>query len=156
MVIMCEEASAFQDFIESGQGAGLTAPEDRSGGYHGLTVPAVDYLKALRIRTEGAAAMCELLAEAMMLCSPRPIRCHRRPRTATSRRILRNTGKSLSGMGNLLGLPSISIPVGLDEDALPTSLEILGAWWAEPTILAIATAFQAQTDWHTARPPLFG
>ena len=156
MVIMCEDASAFQDFIESGQGAGLTAPEDRSGGYHGLTVPAVDYLKSLRIRSEGAAAMRALLAGYDALLAPAyPVP----PPPAEGNfeaYFEKHPGKSLSGMGNLLGLPSISIPVGLDEDALPTSLEILGAWWAEPTILAIATAFQAQTDWHTARPPLFG
>jgi aspartyl-tRNA(Asn)/glutamyl-tRNA(Gln) amidotransferase subunit A len=152
VIIMCEAASAFEPFLESGAVQELTAPEDLTGLYHALAVPAVDYLKAMRVRTAGGAAMAQLLSGYDALIAPTyPVPPP--PAEGDFREFFdKHPAASLSAMGNLLGLPSIAVPTGLDEDGLPTSLEILGAWWSEPTVVAIATAYQQRTAWHQARP----
>src|SRR5207247_6176266 len=49
IIVNAEGASAFSDWIESGQVEQLKAPKDRIGGYVGLRVSAVDYLRSLRV-----------------------------------------------------------------------------------------------------------
>ncbi len=151
IIIMCEAASAFESFLQRGDGFRLMAPEVRSGIYHALQVPAVDYLKAERIRTAGAHAMAEALSGFDAFLAP-AYPCTAPPAEGNFEAYFdRFQGPSLSGMGNLVGLPSIAMPTGL-EDGLPTSLEVLGPWWTEGTLVAIASAFQRSTDWHSARP----
>ena len=154
IIIMCEAASAFEDLLASGDGMTLTAPEDRTGLYHALTVPAVDYLKAMRLRAHGAARMAAILSGFDALIAPAyPVTAP--PAEGDFREYFdKHPGATLSAMGNLLGLPSIAVQTGL-ADGLPTSLEILSTWWAESTSVAIANAYQARTDWHKSRPPLF-
>lgn len=53
---------------------------------------------------------------------------------------------------NVFGLPSISIPCGFSKAGLPIGLQITGAPGAEGTVLALAHAYQKQTDWHKKRP----
>lgn len=55
---------------------------------------------------------------------------------------------------NGYGLPVISIPCGLSKDGLPIGLQIAGPLFAEASVLALAHAYQRETDWHTRRPPL--
>src|SRR5262249_22968705 len=54
--------------------------------------------------------------------------------------------------GNLLGWPSISIPMGAGEDNLPLGLELISAPYEESTILSLAIAYQRETDWHRRLP----
>ena len=49
-ILFGEMASAFEDLIESGQIAGLTAPEDRFTPYARVAVLAKDYIRAIRLR----------------------------------------------------------------------------------------------------------
>jgi aspartyl-tRNA(Asn)/glutamyl-tRNA(Gln) amidotransferase subunit A len=53
---------------------------------------------------------------------------------------------------NVFGLPSISIPCGFSKSGLPIGLQITGAPGAEGEVLALAHAYQKQTDWHKRRP----
>jgi aspartyl-tRNA(Asn)/glutamyl-tRNA(Gln) amidotransferase subunit A len=55
---------------------------------------------------------------------------------------------------NLAGIPGLSIPCGLDDKGLPIGLQILAPAFEEEKLLRIARMFEAQTDWHTKRPPL--
>jgi aspartyl-tRNA(Asn)/glutamyl-tRNA(Gln) amidotransferase subunit A len=52
---------------------------------------------------------------------------------------------------NLAGLPGISVPCGFVDD-LPIGLQIIGAHFAEETILACAHQYQQFTDWHQHCP----
>jgi aspartyl-tRNA(Asn)/glutamyl-tRNA(Gln) amidotransferase subunit A len=52
------------------------------------------------------------------------------------------------------GLPAISVPCGFTGSGLPIGLQIVGAPFAEPTILALANAYEQATDWHSRRPPV--
>jgi aspartyl-tRNA(Asn)/glutamyl-tRNA(Gln) amidotransferase subunit A len=155
MIIMCEAASAFEELLESGRAAELTAPEDRSGVYHALTVPAVDYLRAMRIRKAGARAMASPLAEFDLLVAPAYSVGAPPAEGSFEAYFDKHPAESLSAMGNLTGLPSISVPNGFTANGLPTSLELLGTWWNEGTVVAAATELQRRTDWHTRRPPRY-
>jgi aspartyl-tRNA(Asn)/glutamyl-tRNA(Gln) amidotransferase subunit A len=152
VVVIAEGTSAFEEFITSGDCAGLTAPEDRVGLYHGLTLPAVDYLRALRIRRLGSRQLDALLANYDAIIAPTL------PYVATpiaenfATWFGRDRGPSLGAAGNLCGLPSVTVPNGFGERGLPTALEFLGRAYAEDRIAAAAMAYQARTDWHTQRP----
>ena len=53
---------------------------------------------------------------------------------------------------NIYGLPAISVNCGFSKSGLPVGLQIIGAPGAEGTVLALAHAYQKQTDWHKRRP----
>jgi len=53
---------------------------------------------------------------------------------------------------NGLGLPTISIPCGFSRSGMPIGLQIAGAPGAENKVLALAYAYQHETDWHKRRP----
>jgi len=55
---------------------------------------------------------------------------------------------------NVWGLPTISIPCGFSHSGLPIGLQITGAPGEEAAVLAMARAYEEQTDWHTRKPPL--
>ena len=55
---------------------------------------------------------------------------------------------------DVFGLPAISIPCGFTSSGLPIGLQIVGAPFAEATVLRVARAYEQATDWHTRRPAL--
>ena len=53
---------------------------------------------------------------------------------------------------NLTGLPAISVPCGFGSNGLPVGLQIAGRAFDEQTVLRVAHAYQAHTDWHLRHP----
>ena len=53
---------------------------------------------------------------------------------------------------NLAGIPSLSFPGGMTDDGLPLGIQLQGATLSEPLLLAIASVFQTQTNFHLRRP----
>ena len=53
---------------------------------------------------------------------------------------------------DIFGLPAISVPCGFTGAGLPIGLQIAGAPFAEPTALALAQAYERETEWHKRRP----
>lgn len=53
---------------------------------------------------------------------------------------------------NLVGLPGLSIPCGLDGRGLPVGVQLIGRPFGEKTLLAIAQAYQAVTEHHKKSP----
>ena len=56
---------------------------------------------------------------------------------------------------NLAGLPAMSIPCGLTRQQLPIGLQVIAPPFRETTLLQVAAAFEAATDFHTRKPPLW-
>jgi len=55
---------------------------------------------------------------------------------------------------NLAGLCGISVPCGFTASPrLPIGFQLLGNHFEEESIMEIASAYQAATDWHQATPP---
>lgn len=58
----------------------------------------------------------------------------------------------IGALGNVAGLPAISVPSGFGERGLPTAIQFVGRAGTENAILAVAHAYQVRTDWHRERP----
>lgn len=55
---------------------------------------------------------------------------------------------------DIFGLPTISVPCGFTNSGLPIGLQISGAPFAESTVLALAHAYERETEWHRRHPRL--
>jgi len=55
---------------------------------------------------------------------------------------------------NYYGIPAVSIPCGFTSAGLPIGLTLAGPRFSEGRLLALAHAYQQQTDFHKRRPPL--
>ena len=51
---------------------------------------------------------------------------------------------------NLAGLPACVIPMGLGDEGLPLSLQILGPEGSDDEVLRVAEAIEALIDWDTS------
>jgi aspartyl-tRNA(Asn)/glutamyl-tRNA(Gln) amidotransferase subunit A len=152
-ILYAEASSAFEEFIDSGKTAGLTAPEDHYSPYARTTILATDYLRALRLRGIMARHIDAILTGFDALVAP--TRATTAPRLDEEfRSATRGSAQDLMGaVGNGAGLPAITVPSGFSEHGLPTGIQFMGRAYAENTILALARAYQALTDWHRRHPP---
>jgi aspartyl-tRNA(Asn)/glutamyl-tRNA(Gln) amidotransferase subunit A len=153
-ILHVEAASAFEELVESGAIAGLTAPEDHYTAYARDAILAKDYMKALRLRRVMAREADALLSRFDALVGPgRPTVAP--PLDRDFRSALGGSAPDVMGaVGNGAGLPAVIVPNGFGDRGLPTSLQLMGRAWEENTILAAARAYQALTDWHHRHPPV--
>jgi Asp-tRNA(Asn)/Glu-tRNA(Gln) amidotransferase A subunit family amidase len=59
-----------------------------------------------------------------------------------------------TGITNLTGHPSVTLPHGFDEKGHPTGLTFIGKLFGEAQMLAVAKAYQDSTGWHLKHPKL--
>jgi amidase len=52
------------------------------------------------------------------------------------------------------GLPTISLPCGLNGDGLPLSLQFVGHHLSEQLLVQAGHAFERATDFHNLHPPV--
>ena len=152
-ILFAEVASAFEEFIESGQAAELTAPEDHYGPYVRMAVLAKDYIRALRLRGMIAKQMDAVLTGFDALVGP----ARAFPSTPLDQEFRSAAGGSapdiMGAIGNGLGLPAIAVPNGFSDQGRPTGVQFMGRAYDENAILAVARAYQSLTDWHLRHPP---
>jgi aspartyl-tRNA(Asn)/glutamyl-tRNA(Gln) amidotransferase subunit A len=157
VIIDAEAASAFQDLLESGKSKDLQALNDRWGGYSGMAVLAVDYLRALRVTTVMKREMDKVYAGYDALIAP--------SRDTVAYPINVDFDQAYPGVGsglplipagNLVGQPALSVPNGFGPNGLPTGIQFTGRVWSEAKLIAVAHAYQQATDWHKKRPPAEG
>lgn len=61
---------------------------------------------------------------------------------------------AFTAIGNYIGAPAVSVPMGLTEDLLPMGLQIMAAPWHDDTALRIAAAYE-KAAWHSFQPQGF-
>lgn len=153
-IIACEMAAVFGPLVRSGDVWELTAPEDRLGGYAAQLIPAVDYINAFRIRRLAQRQFDQLLSEVDAIVTPTlatvapPIAQEFREYHAPFR------ASSIGGIGNLCGVPAITLPNGLGERGLPTALQLAARAGEEARLLAIAAAYQTLSPPSLTPPPI--
>ena len=53
---------------------------------------------------------------------------------------------------NLAGLPACAVPIGLGDDGLPVSMQVLGRAGSDGAVLAAAEAIERLVDFEPRRP----
>jgi aspartyl-tRNA(Asn)/glutamyl-tRNA(Gln) amidotransferase subunit A len=57
-------------------------------------------------------------------------------------------------LANVVGIPSLSIPVGFSREMLPVGMQLFGRPFGEAALFRIGHAYQGETDWHEHHPKL--
>jgi Asp-tRNA(Asn)/Glu-tRNA(Gln) amidotransferase A subunit family amidase len=157
-VIGAEAASIFEDFIRSGQVDQMADRTQAAGLKAALEIPAVDYLKAMRVRSLVRQAFRDLFVNVDLLLAPArggPAPPVAGPLRGGGGGAPVGGGRGLGAIipaGNLAGLPAISLPCGF-AGGLPVGISIIGRPFFDNHVIGVGRAFQAQTDWHRRRPP---
>jgi aspartyl-tRNA(Asn)/glutamyl-tRNA(Gln) amidotransferase subunit A len=145
-------SSAFDSLITSGKVAELVDPLGQIGGYISQQVQGHDFVRAQRVRRIAQRKMAELFKDYDVLA------CATLPLTATTLETNLETELSfadpLGGIGNLCGLPAISVPCGLSSKKLPIGIQFVGPVLGDDNVLRAAEMFQTSTDFHKQKPPV--
>ena len=152
IILNCEAASAFSDLIRSGKVAELNDPLSRIGGYLNQTISGSDYTSALRIREILQKKMTELFDSYDVLAAaslPVPAT----PLDADLTKVL-SFPDPLGAIGNLCGLPAISVPCGFTDKKLPLGLQLVARAGDDAAVLQAGYTFQQFTTWHRKHPTL--
>jgi Asp-tRNA(Asn)/Glu-tRNA(Gln) amidotransferase A subunit family amidase len=132
IILDTEAATAFDEVTRQGITEGLNSwPQTfRKGEF----VPAVEYLRANRIRSLVMREMDEVMAKVDLYVG----------------------GNDLL-LANLTGHPTVVLPDGFrkqDEIETPTPIKFTGRLYGEAELLAVAHAYQQATGVHLRRPPM--
>ncbi|MGI8689900.1 MAG: amidase [Thermomicrobiales bacterium] len=155
-ILRAEAASSFDDFMASGKLSALAATETHLAPLAYRYVAAKDYLNALRIRRQIVRAVDALFAQYDAIVCPTTNAVASPITTQFSEYFKTPAGRRpiIGALGNVAGLPAISVPSGFGERGLPTAIQFVGRAGTENAILAVARAYQERTDWHTKRPEI--
>ena len=146
-----EALGALEEFITSGKAAELSASKVVSL-LAGAAVSAKDYLKALRVRSAIAREVDEALASFDAVIGPSAPRVALQVGEDWTAWAESNLADVLGAVGNVFGLPAVSIPNGFSDQGLPSGIQFMGRAYQENTIIAVARRFQSLTDWHKRHP----
>lgn len=149
IIVNAEGCSAHENFIRGENFQKLADVNQIAGFTAGLTVSAVDYLWAMRMRTEALSAnsvwdKCD--------CIFTPVFYHRAPKADQPLGPQFELMGGDSGPSNLLGWPALAFPIGF-EDGAPLDGQILAPCLREDVCLRVVRDFQRETDFHLRRPP---
>jgi aspartyl-tRNA(Asn)/glutamyl-tRNA(Gln) amidotransferase subunit A len=152
IIVAAEGAASFRSLIRSGKVRELRDPLGQIAGYVNEQYSAADYLQALRVREilqnkmEGLFESFDVLVTASQ------------PVPATPLDLNLETGlvfpDPLGAIGNLCGLPALSVPCGFTEKNLPAGLQFIARAGDDMAVLQAARTFQQHTDWHKRHPKL--
>jgi aspartyl-tRNA(Asn)/glutamyl-tRNA(Gln) amidotransferase subunit A len=152
VTISAESAASFQNLIRSGRVSELADPLGQIAGYVGEQYSAADYLRAQSVR-EILQRKMEALFESfdVLVAAAQPI-------TATPLETNLETDLDfpdpLGAIGNLCGLPALSVPCGFTESSLPVGLQFVGRAGDDFSAIQAARTFQLHTDWHRRHPKI--
>lgn len=96
-------------------------------------IPAVEYLQANRHRSKLIEEFHHMIKDYDVIISP----------TFAGRQML---------ITNLTGHPALSLPNGFDDKGRPTSITLLGNYFGENKLIALAEAYQRQYQYHGLLP----
>ncbi len=140
-ILTAEAASAFDELTRSGGDDQLVrqvADAWPNVFRQGQLIPAVEYIRANRIRTLLMQEMERVMEEVDVYVVP-------------------SFGGNDMLMTNLTGHPAVVLPNGFRRsNGTPTSITFTGRLYGETEVLAVAHAYQQATDFHLKRPPLEG
>src|SRR5262245_6805277 len=138
LVLTAEAGAAFDDFSRSAaddQMARQTRDAWPNTFRQAALIPAVDYIRANRLRTLLVRDVEAALAPVQAIVHP-------------------SFAGSILGMTNRSGHPTFVAPVGFEKDGTPYSISFAGRLYGDADVLALAKAWQGSTDYHLRHPKL--
>jgi aspartyl-tRNA(Asn)/glutamyl-tRNA(Gln) amidotransferase subunit A len=151
----CENPRDLLDLYRRSRGEGFGAEVKRRimTGTYVLSAGYYDayYLKAQRVRSLINQDFIRAFQEVDVLIGPTTPTPAFEIGAKTSDPITMYLNDIYTIGANLAGLPAISVPCGFVRD-LPVGLQIVGPHFSEARVLAVAHAFQRESEWHTRIP----
>jgi aspartyl-tRNA(Asn)/glutamyl-tRNA(Gln) amidotransferase subunit A len=125
----------------------------------GMTITASEYLTVQRARHRIREALRATFEKVDLIVSPTtnrvaPLLSEGVKGNGDDTRHASYNQSNLLRFPSMLGLPGCSLPCGFNPEGLPIGLQLIGAWFADQTVLNSALAYQNITNWHTRRPAL--
>ena len=125
----------------------------------GRLLPATDYVNAQRLRGKMQREFRAIWETVDCLLTPTAPMGAPRIGAATVRigeeeEEVRLATTRLVRAFNLLGLPALAMPCGIDAGGMPVSAQIIGKPFDEATILRVGAALEDATDFHALRPKI--
>jgi aspartyl-tRNA(Asn)/glutamyl-tRNA(Gln) amidotransferase subunit A len=119
---------------------------------HGFAVPATAYVEAQRVRHDLQQRYRALFAEVDAILSPSVPWVA--PAEDPALEADGGAGEMLySGVYNLVGLPALSVPMGVGAANLPIGLQIVTAWHRDDLALSIGSAMEPLMGIRHTEPP---
>ena len=140
-ILSAEAATAFDDITRDGRVNQLSgqSPGDWPNTFRtSRFIPAVEYLRAQRLRTLLMMEMEKLMSQWDVFVSPAP-------------------GSASLLVTNLTGHPAVVLPCGFIKDRgddLPLAIMFTGGVYDEVSPLRVALAYERATNWHTMHPKM--
>jgi aspartyl-tRNA(Asn)/glutamyl-tRNA(Gln) amidotransferase subunit A len=152
VVIGVEGAASFRDLIRSGQVAQLADPLGQINGYVNEQIGAADYVRALQVRRILQQKM-EMLFDNfdVLVAAAQPLGANALEANLETDLVFSDP---LGGIGNLCGLPALSVPCGFTEQNLPLGLQFVARAGNDLAVIRGARTFQQHTDWHRKHPKI--
>lgn len=126
-------------------------PQTRMKIARGALYTGADYVQAQRFRSWFCREAAKVMAEVDVLVAPVTYEVSLLMEDA-DKGVYSDT--SPRSPFNLLGYPALAVPSGFASNGMPLSSQIVGAPFADATVLRAAHALQQATDWHTKVPPM--
>lgn len=137
-ILASEVAEVFDPLVRDGSDARMCWQADEAWPNtfrSAHLIPAVEYLRAMRLRTTLQLEVAKLFESVDVVVHP-------------SRE---SAGLVLT---NLTGHPAIAMPDGFDARGRPRGITFTGALFGESDLVALAVAWQESTRYHRVHPPL--
>jgi aspartyl-tRNA(Asn)/glutamyl-tRNA(Gln) amidotransferase subunit A len=125
----------------------------------GDKVRAVDYLRSLAVRGQLKQDFEAAFRRVDMILAPTsPIAAprlgEREVEIAGEKETVRSALVRMNRPANFTGHPAITVPCGFTHEGLPVGMQIIGPYWSEARLFAIAFAYEEATEWHKRHPVL--
>lgn len=150
IIVAAESAASFRTLIRSGNVSELADPLGQLAGYVNEQYSAADYLRALSVR-EILQKQIEALFDSfdVLVAAAQPV-----PASPLETNLETDLSfpDPLGGIGNLCGLPALTVPCGFAEKNLPVGLQFVGRAGDDFAVIKAAHTFQLHTDWHLKHP----
>jgi aspartyl-tRNA(Asn)/glutamyl-tRNA(Gln) amidotransferase subunit A len=152
VIISAECAASFRTLIRSGRVSELADPTGQIAGYVNEQYSAADYSRALSFR-EMLQKKMEALFDSfdVLVMAAQPV-----PATLLEANLETDISfpDPLGAIGNLCGLPALSVPCGFTENNLPVGLQFVGRAGDDFAVIQAGRTFQLHTEWHRKHPKI--
>jgi Asp-tRNA(Asn)/Glu-tRNA(Gln) amidotransferase A subunit family amidase len=139
LILTAEASAAFDELTRSGRDDLLVRQIENAWPNvfrQGQLIPAVEYVRANRIRSLVMQEMDEAMIDVDVFVTP-------------------SFGGDQLLLTNLTGHPAIALPNGhRSDDGTPTSITYVGRLFAETDLLNVASRWQEETGYHRKRPTI--